>query len=64
MNAFRGGTSLLYDYYGFPEEAYGPNLICPAPSDQGLQERTLDLLQVLLTTLEKLVGSNVGSTFR
>jgi len=45
VNAFRDGTGLLYDYYGFPEEAYGPNLIYPAPSDQGLQERTLDLLQ-------------------
>ena len=34
-----GQTKLLYDYYGFPEEAYAPHLTYPVPTDLKLAEK-------------------------
>lgn len=45
VNAFKDGTELLYDYYGFPESSYAPHLTYPAKSSHELQERVLNLLR-------------------
>jgi len=39
------GTSLIYDYYGFPEETYAPHLTWPAPTDLIVADRVLELLK-------------------
>lgn len=38
------GTSLEYDYYGFPAETYAPHLTYPAPTDLELASRISSLL--------------------
>jgi aromatic ring-opening dioxygenase catalytic subunit (LigB family) len=37
-------TSLIYDYYGFPEETYAPYLTYDAPTDLQLADKILGLL--------------------
>lgn len=39
------GTSLIYDYYGFPENTYAPHLTWPAPTDLTVADRVLELLK-------------------
>ena len=38
------GTSLIYDYYGFPPETYAPHLTYPAPTDLNLANHINELL--------------------
>jgi aromatic ring-opening dioxygenase catalytic subunit (LigB family) len=37
-------TKLVYDYYGFPEEAYAPHLTYPVKTNLKVADRVLDLL--------------------
>ena len=37
--------SLLYDYYGFPEETYAPHLAYPCPGDPRLADSILGRLK-------------------
>lgn len=48
------GTSLVYDYYGFPEESYAPHLTYSAPTDLGLADRIFNSLKNDGLTLNKM----------
>lgn len=39
------GTSLIYDYYGFPENTYAPHLTWPAPTDLTIADSIVELLK-------------------
>jgi aromatic ring-opening dioxygenase catalytic subunit (LigB family) len=38
------GTSLIHDYYGFPEETYAPYLTYEVPTDLQLSQKVSSLL--------------------
>lgn len=39
------GTSLIYDYYGFPADTYAPHLLYPCATDLELADRVVSLVQ-------------------
>eukprot|EP01041_Mallomonas_annulata_P011158 gene11158-23319_t len=47
------GTSLIYDYYGFPEETYAPHLTYECATDLNLADRVASLLEAKGHVCEK-----------
>lgn len=41
----QNGTSLIYDYYGFPAETYAPHLLYSCPTDLSLADKVVSLIQ-------------------